>query len=192
MNKTIRAFTLLELLIAVAIFVAVMTAVYSSFQTGFFGYRDIGENLQVYQSASRILERLDNDLRNSFAFSDSASYFSGEKERMSFLTLTEKYSNGRLNRQFSRVSYYLNNTTLMRLCKNGKESLQSNPSVEPEELAEGVSSLSLLYGYTKGPDKPVEWLESWTDTAHPPVAVIAKVVINGKTQQPFERTIYLP
>ncbi|MCX5715091.1 MAG: prepilin-type N-terminal cleavage/methylation domain-containing protein, partial [Candidatus Omnitrophica bacterium] len=68
MKKT-KAFSLVELLIASAIFAVVMVSIYSAFRTGIFGYKNIRENIEIYQSARFILERINLDLRNAFAYS---------------------------------------------------------------------------------------------------------------------------
>ena len=83
MRKT-SAFTLVELLIALMIFSVVMVTIYSTFHNGIFGCRNIEEVMEIHQGARQVLERINLDLRNSFAYSATETKFAGAASEMSF------------------------------------------------------------------------------------------------------------
>lgn len=87
-----KGFTLIELLLAAAIFAVVAAGIYSAFYSGLFGYRNISEAINTYQGARLILERINRELRNSFAYSSDEPRFSGKENEMSFFTLADSYN----------------------------------------------------------------------------------------------------
>ena len=105
--KKRRAFSLIELLIASAIFTVVAASIYTAFRTGMFGYKKIQENIEVEQAARFIFARINLDLRNAFSYSSEKSGFTGFKEGMSFYSLSGTFSGGRMRQDYALVSYVL-------------------------------------------------------------------------------------
>ena len=192
MNKTNKAITLIELLIASSIFMIVMMSVYLTFRTGLFGYRDIEENIDIYQTARLALERLNLDLRNVFKYSQDETKFSGNNSEILFLTLVDKFSKSQLMRHYAFVSYKLEAKILLRLCRLDKEALNEKSELEPQELASNIENFSLSYGFIESGNEEIKWKDTWEDKKAFPVAVKVKLSMAGKTKQEFERTIYFP
>lgn len=192
MKKTDKAFTLIELLIASSIFVIVMMSIYSAFHTGLFGYRDIEENIGIYQTARIILERLNLDLRNSFAYSSDETKFSGNNTEINFLSLTDNFRQGKLMHNYSFISYKLDGKSLLGLCRKDQEALNDKSQTQAQELASNIESLSFSFAFFDPASQELKWKDSWEEKALFPVAVKAKLIISGKTKQEFARTIYLP
>lgn len=199
MMKLRRGFTLMELLIAVSIFAVVATTIFSSFRAGLFGFRNIEDNIYIYQAAGQIIERLDNELRNAFVYSvDKESKFSGSASGISFLTLVDTFTKAGVVKDYALVSYQLSGNKLMRLCRRNQESLNSRTEIKPEEMAADVSKISFSYGYADSIGQPLSFKDSWGDGNAPdeqkalPKAVKVTLGIKGKKTQEFERTIYLP
>jgi hypothetical protein len=190
-RKADKALTLVELLIASTVFVLVMTTVYSAFHTGIFGFRDIEENLDIHQTARQVLERVDLDLRNMFPYSAEEAKFKGDKNSLSFLTLVDKFSSGKMSRNYAFVFFNLKEDKIMRLELLNKDSLKQEPEAEPEELASRIKELQFSYAVMEEDTQQLKWLDLWEDAAALPAAVKVNIAIDSKTGQEFERTIYI-
>jgi prepilin-type N-terminal cleavage/methylation domain-containing protein len=192
MNKN-KAFTLVELLIASSIFAVVMVALYVSFSSGVFGYRNIDERLEVYQKSRHILDRLNLDLRNSFAYSSGDTKFSGSNSEIRFFTLVDDYQDEVIIRNYAYVYYYLDAPShkLMRLCRRNQESLKPDSQIKAEELSWAVKNISFTYIYLD--NGIIKEKDAWDDAGNLPVAV--KVQLSFSPQEKyiynFERTIYI-
>lgn len=198
-RKILTGFTLLELLIASSIFLVIMTAVYSSFHAGIFGYKNIEEIIDMHQAARQILERINLDIRNSFAFSEGQTKFLGNKEGVSFLTIVDAYDGGRIIENYAFVAYQTEAAKLTRLCRKNKESLNDNSQIRPEEMALNLQAISFSYGYSVNGQEDIKWKDTWgTAGDFPeeqkilPIAVKIKLALKNKAVYNFERTIFIP
>ncbi len=188
MNSKNKSFTLIELLITSSIFMVVMLTVYISFNTGIFGYRNIEGTLSVSQTATKVLERINLDLRNSFAYSTDETKFSGSKNEISFLTLAQDYA---------FISYKLEENNFLRLCRRNQESLNDNSETEPKILASNLKEIVFSYGYVDPQSQILEWKDTWDDPILLPAAVKVNLSIKNEigrnsAEQDFERIIFLP
>jgi prepilin-type N-terminal cleavage/methylation domain-containing protein len=195
--KKTRGFTLIELLIASSIFLILMIGVYSSFRTGMLGYSNISETIETTRAGRQILERVDLDLRNCFAFSQDSTKFLGTSGEISFLTLAQIFTDGAMSQQYAYISYKLERNKLTRLLRYGKESLNENSLIVPEEMNSDIKSISFSYGYPDANTKSLQFKDSWgkdspTEQKKLPAAVRIKLSIKMKADHNFERFIYLP
>lgn len=194
--KNKRAFTLAELLIASLVLTVVMVTIYASFRTGLFGYRNIEETINTYQAARQILERLNLDLRNSFAYSGEDAKFKGTVSELSFMSLADTFSQDKITQSYSFVSYSLNGAKLTRSCRKDKDSLNEKSETQPEEMPSDIGKLEFSYGVA-GDDGALKFQDSWAAEDAPqekkklPAAVKVKLTLRNKMQEEFERTIYL-
>jgi len=187
--KKSRSFTLIELLIASSIFALVLVALYAAFSSGVFGYRNIQERISAYQQARLVLEHLDRDLRNSFAYSPADTKFSGQGDKVSFLSLVDDYRGNEIISAFAFISYYLEGDKLMRLCRKDQESLDPDSGIKADEFAFGVGKIAFTYIYQ---DKEVtKEKDSWDDPKSFPLAVKVDLTLKIKDVYAFERTIYI-
>lgn len=199
MNRARQGVTLLELLIAVAIFLVVAGAIFASFRAGIRGFREIENNLKVSQSAGQALERIDADLRNAFVYSrDKESGFLGSASGMSFLTLSDTFTKDGISRDYAFVSYQFSENKLMRLLRRDQESLNHKSEIKPEEMPVDIEKIQFSYGYADADNQALSFQDSWGSGGAPdeqktlPRAVRIIIGIKGKAAQEFERTIYLP
>lgn len=186
-----KAFTLVELLISSAILAVIMITVYSAFYSGIFGYRDIGENIEISQEARLIFNRLNLDLQNSFSYSKTGSKFSGDKTNIAFLSLVDSFSEGEMITDYTYVAYKFEDERLERFLKKNKDALNTAVSAEVQEMADNIEDLYFNYGYSDAPENPLEWKEAWDTTTAMPSAVKVKIVFKGKSTYEFERVIFL-
>lgn len=194
--KNAKALTLLELLIASSIFVVVMVSIYSAIHAGVFGYRNIEETLDTYQAARSILERINLDISNSFAYQDGNTKFSGNEKELSFLTLVDTFRGDKITQEYAFVSYKLEEDKLMRLCRLNQESLNDKSEVQPKEFAFNVE-INFKYGYIPAEQQEIDFKKSWAIDSDEekkalPLAVKIDLTVKGKAGQKFERTIFLP
>jgi len=189
MKKKINSFTLVELLVAVSILTVVMVAVYSAFHSGIFGYRNIEETIDSYQSALSVLERLDKDLRNCFAYSGEDTKFTGSSNEVSFFTLVDVFKEDKLESRFAYVSYGTSDNKLSRLCRVDDQAFNDNSAILPEEMAEDIQ-IKLQYGYLS-PDGKLDYKDNWDEKNALPLSVKASLTTTRDQPQVFERTIYL-
>ncbi len=208
--KNTRGFTLIELLIASAIFAVVMVSIYSAFRTGIFGYKNIQENIEIYQSARFMLERINLDLRNAFGFSTDKARFSGSKEGMSFFSIADTFYGGQPAQDYALISYELKNGKLMRACRKDIETIPEQPDIAPQELPGNVDSFTLTYAYLDKDKKTIIWKDSWMvqqgasqdEEKQLPIAVKINLKLKNNPEdyprirsswtEEFERTVFLP
>ena len=191
-------FTLVELLIACSIFLVVMSTIYSAFHSGVFGYRNIDETINAWQSARYILERINLELRNSFSYSAQDSRFLGSKNDISFLALVDTFApGGTLEEDYASVSYKLEGLKLIRLCRKGQDSLKEKSETQPEELYSNIEQMSFAYGYIDESGS-LQFQDSWPGQGSPqeakklPVAVKVDLTLKNRMKDNFTRTIFLP
>jgi prepilin-type N-terminal cleavage/methylation domain-containing protein len=186
-----RGFTLAEMLIASAIFVTVMVTAYSAFHSGMFGYRDISGTIDSVMGGRKVMERLNTDLRNSFAYSGDETFFSGTKDGIDFLTISDSFNEAGIVEDFASVSYRLKDGLIMRLCRKGKESLNVNSKIPPQELAAEVRALTFSYGYIEEGGVALKWRDSWDQKRMRPQAVRVALIVGKRTPLEFSRIIFL-
>jgi prepilin-type N-terminal cleavage/methylation domain-containing protein len=196
--KRNKAFTLVELLIASGIFLILIIGIYSAFRTGMLGYSNISNTIDITQSARQIFERLNLDLRNCFPYSENSAKLSGTKNSLSFFTLVDSFDQGALTRKYALVLYNLDGNKLTRLIRADKESLNDKSEILPEEMSRDIENISFSYGYFDADTKSLQFQDTWgnkdakKEQKMLPVAVKVKLSVKIKSQQDFERIIYLP
>ena len=202
--KRNRSLTLIELLIATSIFVTVTMTLYSAIHSGIFGYRNIEDSIEIYETARSIMERLNLDLRNCFAYKDKEGItkFSGNDKELNFLATVAAFSNDKIDRDFAFISYTLDANRLMRLCRRNSEALREASVIQPQELASHIKEMNFKYLCfdPQGPKDPKEKTviekDSWALTSEDekktlPLAVHISLTVQGKVEKKFERIIYL-
>jgi len=181
--KEEKAFTLVELLISISIFAIIMLSLYTAFNTGVLGLRQVEENAIASETGYLVLSRIDRDLRNSFAYCDVDVKFAGKKEALSFLSLTP---------DFSFISYSLSGNKLLRLLRTNKDALKADSKTNPRVLAKNVKQIEFTYLALDPNTKKLKETDSWTDNTALPVAVRVTLTLEKKEAFPFIQTIYLP
>lgn len=189
--KSSTAVTFVELIIAGAIFSVIVIIIYSSFYSGITGYRNISAGVDLHQSSGLLLSRINSELRNSFAYALDDSKFRGDKNQLSFFTLTNAYAQGRVYGEYARVSYLQEASNLKRSCYRGKDALLDNAGRESDEFFFDIELLSFSYGEYDINSDSLSWKDSWQDNTRLPDAVKVMLIIKDKTLYNFERTIFL-
>jgi len=202
-RKGRRAFTFIELLIAVSIFATLAIALYSSFFAGISIWKRSAAGGGVYQDVRFALDDLTRDLKSAAAGGadeDSLFAFSGESERVVFFTSAAAFSGqGAQRRELTRVAYGLDRESgrlfRARAVLAGGFDLDS---AEKDTLVEGVEDFSLSYPYDSGDeDDPYIWREEWQNSdMRPPRGVKVSLAIASGNEKggrlKFDKIIFIP
>ncbi len=194
----IKSFTLIELLIASSISIAIMTVLFFSFNAGIFGYRRIEDILATSQIAARALGRINSDLRNSFVYSVSEPGLEGQQEKIAFFTLVDNFRDNKTAQDYAFVSYELEGDRLLRSCRRNQDSLKQLTETKAQILVSDTEGVFFSYGEFNLEKQILEWQDAWNKSSVLPAAVKVILTIKSKvkqeseTKQDFERIIFLP
>ena len=201
-NKKERlGFALVELLVAMAIFSLVATAVYATLYTSIKAYHRTQAELGSNQDIQQILDRLSNELRNClnkvYPEEDRAA-FKADAHSLSFYALKDVYSQSGLKKTITKFSYRFDNGKLFKKTQIDKDVFLGGEDFEEEELLDDIQSLTFEYMYFKkvyseGED-PYEWKTDWDEKFNIPRAVrvkLDKIAPNGGPGINIIRHIYL-
>ncbi|MCK9614255.1 MAG: prepilin-type N-terminal cleavage/methylation domain-containing protein [Candidatus Omnitrophica bacterium] len=196
-----KSFTLIELLIAVTIITLVILSVYSAFNTGILAYKKIDSVFDTYQEARIILNRIEADLRNSFAYSEESSFFKGSSSTLDFFNISEIYDKDKQYSDLCRIKYYLEGSTLKRRTYNGLAAMTDDENIEAQDFSSSVKNIDFEYAYLSDDDRAnIVWQNVWPQKDEQaqglPLAVKIKLLLidRGAKQQgllEFTKTIAL-
>lgn len=147
MNKS---FTLIEIILAIAIFSIIVTAVYSSFYVGTKSYFRLTGKIEKIQELNWFLQKLSKELRNAYLEKED---FIGYAHNLSFFTVEEVYSEEGIFPEIARVSYEFKKDKLFKKLQIGGEAFLLPQDFEFKEIMEGVNSLNFTYLYYKDLEK---------------------------------------
>jgi prepilin-type N-terminal cleavage/methylation domain-containing protein len=101
-GKHLRGFTLLEVLVSVAILAIIMAAIYSAYTTNVEAIQIARENGQVHQTARIVLDRITKDLQSALVETGSLS----ERNRFGFVGRDQEKDGKRMDRvDFATLTY---------------------------------------------------------------------------------------
>ena len=175
-----KGFTLVELLVTVFILSLLLGSIYHTFATGIFAWERGEESMNIYQEARQALAILTKDLRCSFISANKGLIFTGDKEQLSFFTLSNPISSSS-QRQIgiSKVSYSLGkDPALSGNCLMRKEVQAIGSLTLDEELSQAIAgnihSLKLQYFYED------QWRDKWySSQALPKMVKVTLRVLKG-------------
>jgi len=184
--RTSRAFTLVELLIAVAIFSVVSIAIYATFSSGMSVLRRL-KNIDLTQQKILLkTERFSRELREQPAC--RKQLFQGDKNKISFCANIDYFP--------YRLTYYFDSSTnaLKRVADKLNEIIKEDGSLDPEFHSPSVIFISKVkevrfsYLYLDLTKDTYLWTDEWKED-YLPYAV--KFIIFSEEQN-YESTVYLP
>lgn len=187
-QKSRRAFTLVELLIASAIFALVSVAVYSTFNSGMNVWRRVKEvNIEQRKIVLK-LEKLAREIRQTFKYENIG--FAGDKEKIYFAQV--------LDSELVRITYSFDKDkkTLSRGVNSLEEILEEKEDkekkLEPEYTAylSNIADLSFSYFYFDTEENAHLWKEEWKEEEGLPLAI--KLEIETQDEKNYAETIFIP
>jgi prepilin-type N-terminal cleavage/methylation domain-containing protein len=158
-----KSFTLVELLISLAIFSVVILSIYSAFGTGITSYNRIDSAFTLYQRARVILKRMELDLNNGFVYSPLGpeTKFKGSEKTLEFFTVADIFQEDKIYSQVCRIKYSLNNDILTRTSYQGLAALETPEGITPDELASDVKDITFAYAYWNREANKLDWENNW-------------------------------
>ena len=183
-----KGFTLIEILLAVLIFVVVVGSIYFTLGVGLRSVERTKENLETLQEVRIILRELEGDLRGLF-YDERAELevFSGGEDYLSFIC----YKVAGLY----RINYYCQPGNTLR----SLEKVVFSQSLDNKKTTEFISPKSyhlssllrrINFEYLDGGG---EWRTEWLDVTSYPQAVKATLVlVEDKEEAEIESIISLP
>jgi len=193
-----KAFTLLELIVAMALMVVVAACLYSSLYTGFRARRSAAAAVEPTITAANAIELLKQDiycavtgdgvLAGSFLGMDSQEGKGGDNDSLSFYTTHLYVSDDKPYGGVGIVELVLaedNDTDgdFYRLVRHVNTNLLSPRTLEYDEQVVCRNVRSLNFRYFDG----LNWLDEWDSTAHEntlPQAVEISLRIEYKSREP--------
>jgi type II secretion system protein J len=175
-KKSKTALALIELLVAISIFAAVATVVYSTLFTGTNAYQRAQKELELNQETNQILDRLSTELRNCYG----ADYnnetekggFIGEPNKISFFTIQNIYSKDTSKKVLARVGYNFKDNKLFKKLQLDKDTFLDESQFQEEELLSDIKNFNLEYLYLKrASETEYEWKSAWEDKSLVPKGV---------------------
>jgi len=218
MIKRIKGFTLVELLVAIAIFSAIAVVLYSCFRGGIVSYRRISEEADSQQRLRYALMNMEKDLKNAFFITSIP--LEGEDKKVSFTSMITDKKNAPLN--VGRISYYIKQVDSAYVLIKKTESLPEALSFlaagygtgtelapgaisgKEEVIAEGLSDIRFTYLYAEKQQSisdseeeaeetsiVYEWIDLWEEESLP-IAIRVEILFSDssgiKPQHIIKRT----
>ncbi|MBM3251331.1 MAG: prepilin-type N-terminal cleavage/methylation domain-containing protein, partial [Candidatus Omnitrophica bacterium] len=163
-KKSLKGFTLIEILIVLTIFSVVALSLYSTFFSGTSVWRRSEDLNRIYQEARWSLDTIANELRNAVILDYSNIYpdfvvFEGGSDKISFLGITDD--------GIKKISYFLENENSGHVLKRREIAfIDSLLGLESEKSTEVFSDLAceggLKFSYAYGSNDSGEDI-SWQD-----------------------------
>ncbi len=189
-----RGFTLVELVVALAILAAVAAVIGTSFASGVLVW-DRARSFDARRvDALLAIEELERDLRQSVPFQGIA--FKGEEQELQFPGRVRYSANadGEHPEQMAEIVYSWDEERglLLRRTHVAKGTVVPDPA---EAVVTDVSALQFTYlGVSEDDPDSAAWGTSWSDVRqHAPSAVRISMIVGGSNRtDTVTRSIYLP
>lgn len=189
MNK--NGYTLVEILITTLIFSIVILSMYSVFQTGNIAYKKIDSAFYLYQKARIIFNRMDTDLKNSFAYGGNNAKFLGTREKINFFTVLDSFNaTGVVLRKVSGIKYEFRDSLLQRTQLDGLDILKPEAVGTTEDLTNNLQEAFFQFASPEASSSEnyYSWQDVWPKKANAqdskqekslPLAVKVEMLIGG-------------
>lgn len=191
----LQGFTFVELMLAISIFTIVAVAIYSTFGTGVSAWKKASKAQNLYQDIRLALDRMTYDLENAVSYSKKTDFsnFLGEKNKISFYSLTEVFQKIPAHPELRKITYSLDEPAhiLERLEQTFPESWQNLP--EPEEIAAQIAGLNFFYCYEdEGNEPPYKWKDTWDSKENIPQGVKIELEVGTEEKTVFTKYVFIP
>ncbi len=189
-------FTLIEVLITMALVALISLAVFSLFDSGIRVLERVAPSLQE-EDAAIFFEKFSRDLQNSFVY--KPILFQGDKLGLLFPALIRTLPEMGGDQGVGRVSYFYDEASksIQRRQENPSEIFEEKPP-SPVILLENISSFQFQY-YEWDPDERIyTWKEEWKEEGEEregkrPFAVKVELILENQGRgRRLEKTFPIP
>ncbi|MEW6171122.1 MAG: prepilin-type N-terminal cleavage/methylation domain-containing protein [Candidatus Omnitrophota bacterium] len=170
-----KGFSLLEILIALTIFSLILITVHVTFNVGINSYKTIQINLNRYYEISNLLNRMTQDIKNSFPFEKNDCKFSGDKNALSFFTNFKK--------EYARIFYKSEDNKLLCSYVLGNKALLDNNNLDFEIVLSSIKQINFSYGYLDFKNNDIIWQDAWVNKENLPHSIKIDLVVNLEDRQ---------
>jgi prepilin-type N-terminal cleavage/methylation domain-containing protein len=207
--KRFKAFTLMELLVAVSIFSIIILCLYSTFSGGIGVWKRQEQAFQYAHSVRLALDTIAKELRHAINYSQPETgvsgfaqagqdlKFTGDEKTLTFITISGE--------EIARIDYLFEKDQDQKgVLKKGivlqKEGFK-NDNRKEHILIENLDGLSFEYAYQgEKADSPVTWQKSWGKEAGETKAAIpigVRIILEfqepgQKEKEIFKKTVFIP
>jgi prepilin-type N-terminal cleavage/methylation domain-containing protein len=180
-----RAFTFIELIIAVTIFAIIAVSIYSTFSAGIKIWLRTSPMIEENQARRVFFNTIALDLKNAVAYYDVSSVlskpgfgqeyegkinFTGMPDKISFMTIISiSDPDAGLREELARVTYFYDSETktIKRLVATRLEGLNES-SAKPTDMLANVGKKDFGFEYCykniiSNSDYECEWKDAWED-----------------------------
>jgi len=197
-NK-VGGFTLVEVLIACSIFAISLTVVYMTMRTSIHAYQKTQSELELYQDANNILDKVSLELRNCYSAEldkDSGEgRFLADNHNLYFFTLVNSYSKGVPINVIERINYKFMGGKLFKIIKKDEYAFsEQEPALEDSLINAKDVTFQYLYFVKKTGGDSYEWKDAWLDNKMIPKGVKVKFELidpEDNSVVHIEREIYV-
>lgn len=183
-----RGFTLIEILIALAIFSLVGSVIVSVFNKGVFAWKKDYKEDSLHQKARLSLELIAAELRNMCSFKPIE--FEGESSSIAFAS----HGSGKKEDALCRIEYYFDTLekSLKRNYRNVNH-LYSHKQGIDEKLISGVDDFHIQYAYLDY-NTDIIWEDTWEEKDVLPAGVRINISLSDEEGESirFSKTVHIP
>ncbi|MBI3990640.1 MAG: prepilin-type N-terminal cleavage/methylation domain-containing protein [Candidatus Omnitrophica bacterium] len=188
----IRGFTLLEILIAIAIVAIILVVVQSSYVKSVQAIKDCRERIEIYQIGRFVLDRMPREI--SCAYSGKTGlFFNGDDKKMEFTSASKPQSEKMAESDIWELKYSLGEEKDER----DRVILWRQADEDRQELAENVKDINFYYlppGENSSPE--TGWVRAWDSgkTKSLPKAVKIELTLEDNYGEKgfFTTTVFIP
>lgn len=190
-----RGFTLIEIMVAVAVAALLLSTIYGVFQTVAGAKQRLDQEGENYHVARVIFDRLSRELRGTYVTATVGKFEGGTNEQgETYLTFTTTASTPLSGAGIGEVNYLLqqdrDNPTGRKVLDRSERGLTSAAqTAQGYRIASGIETLTLRF-YDQG-----AWSDQWQATSQTKVPKAVEISLQmevGDTLVPFRSTFDLP
>ncbi|MBI4388012.1 MAG: prepilin-type N-terminal cleavage/methylation domain-containing protein [Candidatus Omnitrophica bacterium] len=152
-----RGFTLVEAVIAIALFVVIAITAYSAFRSGLLAYGRVEADLGKGYEIKMLTDLMNQELRNAMYYADFL--FQGESDSISFPCRLRRYDGKKMTEDLYLVTYRFRSRKLERSEKKWRKKSLREEEGSSESLLE-LENFRFQFAYKKKNDG-VEWRSEW-------------------------------
>jgi len=197
MENKRRTFTLIELLIAFAVFSVIAAGIYSTLRTGIRFYTQGNAVIAQNQKLRMFFDTIARDLTNAV---DYEPYLETDWQasQIVFPAIIDVFGEAAMDRQLAKLKYSLDNGKLVRQCAGLKEGFNEEKA-QAYVFLEGVEELNFEYCYQSlSFGSEYQWLKSWTKPSQKPnIPKGVKIRLSLRREgfehpETFTKTVFIP
>jgi len=177
-----KAFTFIELIIAVTIFSIIAVSIYATLGAGIRIWLRTNPLIEAHQEMRTFFDMISNDAKRSFIYTypDGGIKFDGKPKRVSFMTIAAVSGpDVPLHDEMVKVIYAFNEETkAVERTAAGRNEAFDERYARPEEIIRQAGDRQFVFEYCyagTSVDEPYLWKESWEDEDKIPRAIRIRV-----------------